>query len=184
MIIVTGNAGLIGRQLVELWKSIDFPHYELSKPELSNLHPIELVKLFQSLRYSRIIHLAAKVPKPPTVPDSVQNSEETRRLDDQIISVAEHTQIPLTYLSGCSLYENNHAYLKTEDSPLNVSISCQYLNSKMIGNFRVQRIPHSLVIRLSAPLSAYLPSSTALMNFFNQLISTNAIRVTGLGNRA
>lgn len=130
------------------------------------------------------MHLAAKVPKPPTVPDSVQNSEETRRLDDQIISVAEHTQIPLTYLSGCSLYENNHAYLKTEDSPLNVSISSQCLNSKMIGNFRVQRIPHSWVIRLSAPLSAYLPSSTALMNFFNQLISTNAIRVTGLGNRA
>lgn len=181
MIVVTGASGVIGRALMARLHSERLPCVALDRDMLAR--PASLISA--ALRKpSVLVHLAAVVPQPPTVPDDEANAARTRDMDARVLEAVRQWNCHAIYASGCSLYAKGDAAPKREDEAGAEQMpSSAYLVAKQQGERDFLGSGRATVLRISAPVGEGLPRATVLGRYMATALAGGELEVWGSGRR-
>ena len=181
MILISGAHGVIGRALKELLDREQI-QYQILTRENFDFNQVDL-NLTLNDKNTKLVHLAASLPKPPNRQDSFENSQITRLLDNSVYNFVSKRDIPVIYFSGCSLYSKRQQIYCDESSPLEAEITSPYLMAKLAGDRLFSDLEFSTVLRISSPLSPNLPDHLVVKKFIRQAISGEELCVEKNGSR-
>ena len=181
MILISGANGVIGSALKKLLEK-ERIEYQLLTNEIFNFKRVDLDLSFSD-KNTKVIHLAASLPKPPNRQDSLENSQITRLLDNSVYNFVSKREIPVIYFSGCSIYSKEHQVYCDESTPLNTEVTSPYLQAKLAGDRLFSDLEFSTVLRISSPLSPNLPDHLVVKKFIRQAISGEELYVQDNGSR-
>lgn len=184
MILITGANGIIGKAVAARLQQAKMAYAILDRKLLLQSTVQVLTQLLEKIKPDVIIHLAAAVPKPPSIADDVANSETTKTMDRLILQAATKLQCHVLYASGCSLYDKAKPGIKTEeDIDYQLKPESPYLSAKLLGEKSFIECCNATVLRISAPLAGDLPVSTVFGRFLYTSLSNGEIELWGSGNR-
>lgn len=142
VVLITGGTGSLGIELKKIFlENISPTHKEL---DITNKEQVN--KIFQQNKIDTVIHTAA-ITKVRKCEDDKQlawdvNVKGTKNLIDEIIH--SKLNINFVYVSTACVFDG-HSEMYTENSipyPKNF-----YALTKLLGEFEVQKLPNSLIIR-------------------------------------
>jgi nucleoside-diphosphate-sugar epimerase len=182
VIVVTGASGVIGRALMARLQAERLPYVSLERKFLTCP---EALAAGVSRRPSLIVHLAAVVPQPPTVPDDEINANRTRAIDEVVLKAVTLWDCHVLYASGCSLYTKTGSESRREDEAAGVEPTpvSAYLQAKLQGEQNFLASNRATVLRISAPIGPGLSNATVLGRFLAAAMSGRTLEVWGSGQR-
>jgi dTDP-4-dehydrorhamnose reductase len=142
VVLITGGTGSLGIELKKIFRENISPTHE----ELDITNKEQVSKIFQQNKIDTVIHTAA-ITKVRKCEDDKQlawdvNVEGTKNLVDELIY--SKLNINFVYVSTACVFDG-HSELYTENSipyPENF-----YALTKLLGEFEVQKLSNSLIIR-------------------------------------
>jgi nucleoside-diphosphate-sugar epimerase len=183
MIVVTGAAGVIGRALMVRLHADRLPYTALDREALARGGPASLISAVPR-RPSALVHLAAAVPRPPSIPDDDFSASRTREMDERVLEAARQWGCHVVYASGCSLYAKGGAAPKREEQAgTAVAQTSPYLVAKQKGEHDFLASESATVLRISAPIGEGLPPATVAGRFLETAKAGGILDVWGSGNR-
>lgn len=181
MIVVTGASGVIGRALIARLRAERLPCVALDREILT--HPAPLVDAVPR-KPSVLVHLAAVVPQPPSIPDDQSSALHTLDMDARVLEAAKQWGCHVIYTSGCSLYAKGGTSPKCEDEAgTEHRASSAYLAAKQQGERDFMASGQATVLRISAPVGEGLPRATVMGRFIEAAKAGGDLEVWGSGQR-
>jgi nucleoside-diphosphate-sugar epimerase len=133
---------------------------------------------------SVVIHLAAVVPKPPTISDDQSNAKSTRIIDRAVLEAVDLWNCHVIYASGCSLYTKGGPHpcreMEIGDGP---ELKSPYLSAKLKGEGEFLASGRATVLRISTPVGEGLSTATVLGRFMLSAKMGRRLEVWGSGFR-
>lgn len=181
MIVVTGASGVIGRALMARLHAERLPCIALDRDVLTS--PVSLVAAVPR-KPSVLVHLAAVVPQPSSIPDDEVNAARTRDMDTRVLEAVKQWDCHAVYASGCSLYSKGDTAPKREtEAGREHRPSSAYLAAKQQGERDFLASGCATVLRISAPIGEGLPQATAVGRFMAAAKAGGELEVWGSGRR-
>ncbi len=181
MIVVTGASGVIGRALMARLQANRLPCLALGREVLARNAPLVSSVLRKP---SVFVHLAAVVPKPPTIPDDESSAARTRDMDARVLKAVNQLDCHVVYASGCSLYGKSGVVPKREeDAAVEQAPSSAYLAAKQQGERNFLASGRATVLRISAPIGEGIPEATVVGRFMATAKAGGELDVWGSGRR-
>ncbi len=182
MILVTGAAGLVGKELTKLFDELGVSYLGLSHNSFDLAEDLSLVD-WMSQAPSQIIHLAAAVPQGYGRKDDRGTADQTRRIDENVARAARAWGCRVLYASTCLLYDCRDSAVKSENSPVSARKGSPYSSAKLDGEKTFASLGNSLVFRLSAPVGPSMLHTLVLPKFVAAAKGDLPIEVWGTGLR-
>jgi nucleoside-diphosphate-sugar epimerase len=182
VILVTGAAGLVGKELTKLFDELGISYMGLSHNSFDLANEVKLVDWMDEAP-SQIIHLAAAVPQGFGREDNGDNADETRRMDENVARAAKAWGCRVIYASTCLLYDSRDPAVKFENSPVRAREGSPYSSAKLEGEKTFASLGSSLVFRLSAPVGPSMVPTLVLPKFVAAAKSDVPLEVWGSGFR-
>lgn len=180
MILVTGGTGVIGSTVVKVLKGLG---HEVIAPSRRSGYMNSLAEFLKTTKAvpHGLIHLAAAVPASRSLPDNVELSDETRRMDRVVCDAARTWATHLVYASGCSLYDNSRSKCQREAEPTASPITSSYLRAKKEGEEAALDVGHASVLRIAGFRGRGTPNWTVAGRFVAEIRNQRAPTVIGDG---
>jgi nucleoside-diphosphate-sugar epimerase len=128
-----------------------------------------------------LIHLAAAVPATKNLPDTIELSDETRRIDRVVLAAALKWETHIVYASGCSLYNNYVSEYHEEDEPIAGPINSNYLRAKREGEEAALAQGSASVLRIAGFRGEGTPNWTVAGRFVAAIREQRVLTVNGDG---
>lgn len=183
MILVSGSSGLVGQSVVKMLHDRGFSWLKIPRMALLNQDDAFWDKLEEDPSISAIVHCAAVVPRPPSVPDSEDAAKKTRAMDKTVAFYAKKKRMPVIYFSGCALYCSQNIGECLETAPLQSPPLTSYLQAKAEGDEAFRRLNTGVVLRLPAPVGPGLSPFGVFGRFVQQALNGLTLEVWGSGTR-
>jgi len=182
VILVTGAAGLVGKELTKLFDELEVSYMGLSHTSFDLAKDLSIVD-WMSEAPSQIIHLAAVVPQGYGRLDNQANADENRRIDENVAGAARAWGCRVLYSSTCLLYDSKDPAVKFENSPVRAREGSPYSSAKLEGERVFASLGNSLIFRLSAPVGPSMVPTLVLPKFVAAAKSDLPLEVWGSGFR-
>lgn len=181
MIAVTGASGTVGRALMARLRAERLPCVSLNRDVFARTDALIAAI---SPKPSVLVHLAAVVPQPPTIPDDEASAFSTRDMDARVLEAVKHWDCHAVYASGCSLYTKGDGAPKREtEAGFEQRPPSEYLAAKQQGERDFLASGRASVLRISAPVGAGLSQATVLGRFMAAANAGGELEVWGSGRR-
>lgn len=180
MILVTGGSGVVGRAVVRALTHLGFKVIapDRSSGYLNSLN--DFLKVHPTTPES-IVHLAAEIPASKGYADTVELSNENRRIDQIVVRAARLWEIHVAYASGCSLYDNFTPRYHVEDEIIDGSQFGHYLQAKQDGEDAFRGLGTASILRVAGFRGACTPPWALAGRFVSAAREGRAITVNGDG---
>jgi len=180
MILVTGGTGAIGRTVV---RALTSQGYEVISPSRHTGYLDSLTAFLKTTEAApdRLIHLAAAVPATKNLPDTIELSDETRRIDRVVLAAALKWETHIVYASGCSLYNNYVSEYHEEDEPIAGPLTSNYLRVKREGEEASLAQGFASVLRIAGFRGEGTPNWTVAGRFVAAIREQRVLTVNGDG---
>ena len=189
MILVTGASGVIGKAVCKQLDNLVIPYLSISgswSADESNSIDLSVSNLdwkFLDIKPSAIIHLAAAVPHHVGIIDNDKNSQKTRAMDSNVFKLQRKFKCPIVYISSCGLYSRSRDSFHQEVDVATLKPTTPYFEAKKIGEYTLKDVKNSVVLRLSAPVSAFTPKNLVFSQFITASQEASTLNVYGQGTR-
>lgn len=192
MIVITGAAGIIGREIcgellrrdLNILSIVRRAEKAFPTPSISlDLSKENNISSIINGEVSCLIHLAAAVPHSLYYPDTEENANITRAIDKNIYKAAKDWGCPVIYMSTCGLYDRTTTEIKYEDDEQNIKIETPYYSAKHDGELLFSNLSRTVVMRLSAPIGHGQKSSVVISTFVELARNNQTLQLWGSGYR-